>query len=275
MPRLIDGNNVLYHYIQKVLLARQDSFAQELVRSLILDLSIWLPVDLYRAAPVLFPYSLRDSSARSREWGSPSPDGYLRDNNSLLKILVGGYAIRGPLNSVYGRSGRGRNFTASHAWRRVRIDGQSAFSTAHPRTYSFIPNLAWLPAQVAKLTDHEGSLAQQLLQAISHRLYRAASAEHPPFLAGIWDSLTDPGLDMEIDPRELNTFNVSALSVKLRRKILLREIESILHTAARGQAEDKPVRSARYLPGLAGLSASQTTGLVAWLEAYRAFLLSE
>ena len=107
---------------------------------------------------------MRDSSVKAKEWGSPNTEGYLRDNNSILKLLVSNYSIRSPLTAVYARHARGRNFTASHAWRKIKIDGRSQFSTTHPQTYSFIPNLVWLPAQVAKLTDHEGSYAQLLLQ---------------------------------------------------------------------------------------------------------------
>jgi hypothetical protein len=284
MPRRIDGNNVLYHYIQKVILARQDAFARRLVRDLILDLSIWLPVELYQAAPVLLPFSLRDSSVKSKEWGSPTAEGYLRDNNSLLKLLVGSYTIRSPLTSVYPSKGRGRNFTASHAWRRIRIDGSSCFSTAHPRTYSFIPNLVWLPAQVAKLTDHEGSYAQQLLQAVSHRLYRLAATAHPPALAGIWDALPapamglpsdedgTPGLAGEFDPTRLNFFAVSSRSIKMRRNILLRETEVVLRAVESGRAGEDSPRSFRYLAGLVKLPREQLTGMVEWLEIYRVFL---
>jgi hypothetical protein len=274
MPRRIDGNNVLYHYIQKIILARQDEFSHELVRRLILDLSIWLPVELYRAAPVLFPFCLRDSTIKSKDWGSPNAEGYLRDNNSLLKLLVGSYAIRSPLIAVYARHGRGRNFTASHAWRKIRLDGQVYFSTAHPRTYSFIPNLVWLPAQVAKLTDHEGSYAQQLLQSVSHRLYRAHALHHPPALAAIWDALPEPGLELDVDLDRLNYFDVSARSVKMRRNILLREIEVVVRAAASGRAEGESPRSFRYLPGLAGLPRENTAGLIRWLEIYREFLLA-
>jgi len=272
MPRRIDGNNALYHYIQKIILPRDDPFSRELVTRLILDLSIWFPPELYRAAPVLLPFCVRDSAIKGKEWGSPNEEGCLRDNNSILKLLVGSYTIRSPLTVVYARHARGRNFTASHAWRKISIEGRSQYATTHPKTYSFIPNLVWLPAQVAKLTDHEGSYAQRILQVVSHRIYRCHAHEHPPELASIWDALPVPEIELDFQTDHLSFFEVSARSVKMRRNILLREIELVLNTLETGQAAGDSPRSFRYLPALARIPYGQAAGLVAWLESYRDFL---
>ena len=40
---------------------------------------------------------------------------------------------------------------------------------------SFVPNLVWLPVQISKLTDREGSYAQRFLQAISCQIYKNIS----------------------------------------------------------------------------------------------------
>jgi len=272
MARRIDGNNALYHYLQKVIIPRDDEFSRELVRRLILDLSIWFPLALYQAAPVLLPFCVRDSSVKAKEWGSANASGCLRDNNSVLKQLAGNYTIQSPRSAVYPRAARGDGFVASHAWRRIRIDGGSQYAVTHPRTYSFIPNLAWLPAQVAKLTDHEGSYAQQVLQAISHALYAPAAAAHPTFLSGIWESLEPPALKIEVDLRELNYFTVSDRSITLRRNILLREIGAIEETLRTGRPGQVSPRSARYLPSLARVPREQAGELLDWLAAYKAFL---
>ena len=273
MPRRIDGNNALYHYLQKVIIPREDDFSRELVRRLILDLSIWLPLELYRTAPVLLPFCVRDSTVKAKEWGSANSEGYLRDNNSALKTLVGSYTVKSPRTAVYPKSARGHGFVACHAWRKVEIDGGSQYSTTHARTYSFIPNLAWLPAQVAKLTDHEGSYAQQVLQAISHRLYRPEAAHHPAGLAGIWEALPAPELEgLEIDLAQLSTFEVSPRSIRMRRAILLREIAAVEETLHSRTAGPVSPRSFRYLASLAKLEAAQTEGLREWLEYYRGFL---
>lgn len=272
MPRRIDGNNALYHYLQKVIIPRDDEFSRELVRRLILDLSVWFPVDVYRAVPVLLPFCVRDSTVKSKEWGSASPQGCLRDNNSALKLLVGNYAIQSPRIGVYPRASRGQGFVASHAWRRIRIDGRSQYATTHPRTYSFIPNLAWLPAQVAKLTDHEGSYAQQVLQAISHALYAPAAHAHPAGLASVWEALPPPELQMDVDVRQLNYFAVTPRSISIRRNNLVREIGAVEETLLSGRVGAVSPRSARYLPTLAGIPREQASDLLDWLAEYKAFL---
>jgi hypothetical protein len=43
----------------------------------------------------------------------------------------------------------GKGFVASHVWRKL-VNGSSA--PQHALTNSFIPNLVWLPTQVAKLS---------------------------------------------------------------------------------------------------------------------------
>ena len=272
MPRRIDGNNALYHYLQKIIIPREDEFSRELVRRLILDLSIWFPLDLYRAVPVLLPFCVRDSTVKSKEWGSANAEGYLRDNNSALKTLVSNYSVSSPRTSVYPRSARGHGFVACHAWRRVRIDEGSQYSTTHPRTYSFIPNLAWLPAQVAKLTDHEGSYAQQVLQAISHCLYSPEAARHPAGLASIWESLSAPQMELEIDPAHMNYFVISPRSISIRRANLLREIGAVEDTLRSGHAGPVSPRSFRYLGSLEKVPFEQTEGMRDWLEYYREFL---
>lgn len=275
MPRRIDGGNAIYHYLQKVLIPRDDDFSRELVLRLVMDLSIWFPADLYRAAPVLLPYCVRDSSIRSREWGSANAQGYLRDNNSILKLLVGNYAIQSPGFQSYHRMARGRGFIAAHAWRWARPDGKRQMATALPQTYSFVPNLAWLPAQVARLTDHEGSYAQQVLQAISCAYFRAVASEHPSCLSSIWDWLKPPVVEIEVDTRQLSTFSVSARSITIRRNNLLHEIETVEQTVLTSTPAGRSPRSFRYLDTLAQTPREQAEGMLAWLAEYRDFLRHE
>jgi len=272
MPRPIDGKNVIYHYLQKVIIPRDDDFSRQLIFQLVVDLSIWLPAGLYREVPVLLPYCVRDGEIRGREWGSANARGYLRDNNSLLKLLVGNYAIRSPRLSFYQNMRRGRGFVACHLWRRIYLDGEKLVSPAHPKTYSFLPNLAWLPAQVARLTDHEGSFAQQLLQVISHQLYAAQAADHPPELAMIWQALPRPELELQVDLEGLNYFIVSQRAIHIRRNHLLDEIATLEEALERGSSRQKSPHSARYLPSLLKIPAEQTAGLRQWLRSYRQYL---
>lgn len=272
MPRRIEGGNAIYHYLQKVLLPRDDDFSHELALRLVLDLSIWLPVELYTAVPVLLPYCVRDSSIRKNEWGSANPQGYLRDNNSILKLLVSNYAIRSPRFPSYDKASRGRGFIASHAWRWARVDGKRRTATGHPLTYSFLPNLAWLPAQIAKLTDHEGSRAQQVLQAVAWAVYAPARRAHPPQLAAIWDCLPPPEMTLDLDPAQINTYVVTPRSITIRRNNLLREIETILDSLEAGAPTGPSPRSFRYLDSLTGVPRADTAGMQDWLCTYRDFL---
>ena len=145
-------------------------------------------------------------------------------------------------------------------------------ATALPQTYSFVPNLAWLPAQIAKLTDHEGAYAQQILQAVAFAYYYPARQAHPPALSSIWDALPPPELAIEIDPGDLNTYVVTSRAINIRRGNLLREIESVEQTALSGAQVRRSPRAFRYLGSLAGVPPEQTAGMLAWLSAYRDFL---
>lgn len=89
--RRIDGDNILYHYFDKNIFKRENQFAMELLEHLLIDLSIWLPNSFYRRLPIILPYVVRDPSSRRRkkveteEWGSANSQGFLRDDNSLIK----------------------------------------------------------------------------------------------------------------------------------------------------------------------------------------------
>ena len=59
-----------------------------------------------------------------------------------------------------------------------KAGGGSELSSRDLDTYSFVPNLVWLPTQVAKLTDREGSFAQAYLQALSSKIYNRLQVPH-------------------------------------------------------------------------------------------------
>ncbi len=271
MNRRVSGRSILYHYLQKVVIPREDAFAHRLVTQLICDLSIWMPPELFAAAPVLLPFAVREAGLKRNEWGTANAQGCLRDNNNLLKNLVAGWKIRSPRLSVYHGAGRGRGFVACHAWRRARLNGAVIQTTADPRTYSFIPNLAWLPDPISRLTDVEGSLAQQVLQAVSRRLYAPLCARLPEEIRAVFGELEDPALQLEIDLAALNYFEVTPRGIKTRRTNLIADMRAIRETLERGVAPARPVRSRRYLPSL--LRAADPRGLLDWLGRYEACLL--
>jgi hypothetical protein len=161
--REVDGNHVLYHFLQKQLLQEDVWLFQMLTARLITSLGIWLPLRTYSVIPLLTPHAVRDPTCRKdaktgrpEAWGSPNKEGYFRDDNSLIKGIPGALSIESSF-SEYNGARMGNGFVASHVWRKL-TDNSSA--SQHPLTYSFVPNLVWLPAQVAKLSDREGSFVQ-------------------------------------------------------------------------------------------------------------------
>src|SRR5207248_16566 len=88
------------------------------------------------------------------EWSAPDANGYFRDDNTLVKGLPRSLSISSPESSrVYGSAPIGNGFVSSHVWRMLR---SGEYASRNPLTYSFVPNLVWLPGQVAALTDREG-----------------------------------------------------------------------------------------------------------------------
>jgi len=167
-----------------------------LFERLLIDLSIWIPPSFCKKLPIILPYVVRDPSCRVKretgedEWGSANEHGFLRDDNTLIKGLVRSFDIRSPTVRSYDGFRLGRGFVASHIWRNVRIKGTHMISSRHHKLNSFVPNLAWLPIQISKLTDREGSLPQRLLQAISHKIYREISL--PREILNLWEYLPFP-----------------------------------------------------------------------------------
>ncbi|MBI5526542.1 MAG: hypothetical protein HY897_09415 [Deltaproteobacteria bacterium] len=176
---LNDGDDVIYHYLQKILQQDEELFPP-LVSRLIADLGIWLSPTLYQKWPVLVPFAVRDNSCRKgaskdgrEHWGEPAKEGFFRDDNSLIKGLPKPLRIRSSASQeLYDKRFLGKGYVASHAWR----------VHDNPETNSFIPNLVWLPKQVSKLTDRPGSFAQRypghLYQALPRRKAPRASGKH-------------------------------------------------------------------------------------------------
>jgi hypothetical protein len=134
-----------------------------------------------------------------------------RDDNSLIKGVPRGFPIHNPANPLMDRRKLGTGFVASHVWR-VLVGGGHA--NREPQTYSFVPNVVWLPSQVSKLTDREGLFVQSYLQALSARIHRGLklNPKLEAIVAPIWDQLEVrpevAGVAMP-DPGALNYFEVS------------------------------------------------------------------
>jgi hypothetical protein len=219
------------------------------------------------------PYAVRDSTSRKdaktgrpEAWGSPNSQGYFRDDNSLIKGVPGALPIESRFNAYNGvRIGNG--FVASHVWRKLTNDGSAA---RHPLTNSFIPNLVWLPTQVAKLSDREGSFVQTYLQAISKKVYRSArvSSHQQSVVAEAWDLLPDPsGIPLQGLPRveDLNFFAYSDDFIMSRLKSIQKVQALIAHTIC---GEPGPQVSKRYNEGLRLMPSEQLVPLNQFLLRY-------
>lgn len=251
----IDGNDILYHYLHKQLRENDIWLFQMLVARLVTSLAIWFPPSLYAHVPILLPHVIRDASCRPRregapdEWGAPDQQGYCRDDNSLVKNLPKALTIASRANPLYNGMRLGNGFVASHVWRSVDTGVRGARTGW---TNSFLPNLVWLPAQVAKLTDRQGSFAQAFLQALSWKMYRhvAVSPALRPFVTDAWRHLPAPrGIPQQGLPEEdqLNFFMETADFIE-RRVDVIRRVRDGLATL--NQRDLSLVRPSRYSDGL-------------------------
>jgi hypothetical protein len=275
--REIDGNHILYHFLQKGLLQEDVWLFQMLTARLVASLGIWLPLRTYSVMPLLTPHAVRDHTSRGdvkagrpEAWGSPNSEGYFRDDNSLIKGIPSALPIQSRF-SEYDGARIGNGFVASHVWRKLTNDGSAS---RHPLSYSFIPNLVWLPTQVAKLSDREGSFVQTYLQAISRKIYFSApvSTHQKTIVAEAWDLLPAPlGIPMQGLPsvEDLNFFAYSDEFMRNRLRSLLK-VRELIANAACGQ--DGPQVSKRYNEGLRLMSPEQLKPLNLFLCSYIAGL---
>jgi hypothetical protein len=244
-----------------------------LTARLVASLGIWLPVKLYSKMPLLTPYAVRDNTCRKdvkagrpEAWGSPNSEGYFRDDNSLIKGIPTALAIESRF-SEYKGARMGNGFVASHVWRTTTNGGSAP---RHPLTNSFVPNLVWLPTQVAKLSDREGSFVQTYLQAISRKIYRSAavSIHQESIVAEAWALLSDPsGIPLQGLPRveDLNFFEYTE-DFFISRSRYIRRVQELIASICRG--EPGPKVSKRYNEGLMLMTASQLYPLNEFLSRY-------
>lgn len=279
-PRKVNGEHVLYHYLQKDLRERDVWLFQMLTARLMAELGIWLDPAIYQRFPILLPYAIRDPSCRRRgkddteEWGSPSSEGFFRDDNSLIKNLPSSLTISSPRKEIYDGARIGNGFTAAHVWRLTKDSNEEPdFTTRNALTYSFVPNLVWLPRQVGKLSDREGSFSQLYLQATASKIYRALDVtdELKPFVEEAWSLLPQPqGLPPQglPDLEDLSFFSVSERFMG-GRLAALRSVVAALEDVAAARPLPEKVVSARYGAGLSKLDRGAARNLHRQLQSYQ------
>ena len=269
----VDGNNLMYHYLQKSLQEEDSELFQQIVSRLINRLGIWFPPEIYRILPIALPHVVRDPSCRGNggndEWSSPNKQGYVRDDNTLVKSLVRSFYIRSSTFSQYHNKRLGRGFVAAHVWSKTKDD---EYTTRIAITNSFLPNFAWLPSNVAKLTDRRDSFAEKYMQALSIKIYRHIDVynELQPFVNEAWDLLPKVSCEnLELpELNELNFFQVPErfISNRLRAIQTARKgLECVEHSRP---LHSKKILHKRYTLGLPKVSQDHAQQLGEHLEAY-------
>jgi hypothetical protein len=139
-------------------------------------------------------------------------------------------------------------------------------------TYSFVPNLVWLPSQLSKLSDREGSFVQTLLQAIARKIYLPVAQE--PGLrtlsSQVWALLPERPETAELDlpdVHDLNYFEVDE-GWLTRRVGSVAKVAAAVSATGRGVPLTSKVIATRYGAGLAGIDATAASKLDAELVLY-------
>jgi hypothetical protein len=268
----IDGNDLLYRLLQE-LLDRDDESSVELIQLIIQSYAVWFPPSLYSKFPVVLPWVVRDAKCRPHavagspgekthdEWGSPNSDGFQRDDNSLIKALKSTLKVSGPKGSLLDDKTLANGFVACHVWREVRLE---ELASRDPRLNSFIPNLVWLPKQIAKLSDHEGGTVQEALKKTSREIYQSTAVDPAvqPAVDAIWNLLPHGKSRVDIDQEKLHWFVVTDSYIDSRMKAINRTLDFCDAISTGRPFVKKGKISTRYFEGLP-LLGSQASERVA------------
>lgn len=254
--KVVHGDDLLYRFFQDGL-RNEPALFEAVPQMLIASMGIWLPLEIYERWPVMLPWVVRDTTCRGNprkgipdEWSAPHLDtGYLRDDNSLIKALPRSLTVHGPPASHIHGARMGSEFVASHVW---RVVGHADLASRVPLLNSFVPNLIWLPGQVAKLTDREGDVVQQTLQAMSYFIYRGAPvARHLERIRDeAWAMIPEP--QVAIRPfafEDLNWFQASPAFFRTRIR-RLGSVIAALDAVEEGRPVADRVVTRRYARGL-------------------------
>lgn len=268
--RQVHGDDLLYRFFRE-LFDEDSELATRLPTRMLGSMGIWLPLDVYYDWPVLLPWVVRDASCRGNrkrgipdQWGAPDEHGFLRDDNSLIKALPRSLSVVTPDAGHLEGARMGNEFVASHVWRVVdHVDLASRL----PLLNSFVPNLVWLPSQIAKLSDREGSPVQLALQAMAWEVYRDAPVV--PHLAEVveeaWGMIPAPSEAVTVP--ELNWFEPTKRFFSTRRDRLQSVIDG-LDRIRLGQPLEKKVVTTRYTDGLPAVDAIARATLLSFLRRF-------
>lgn len=225
----------------------------QLTEALIEHLSIWWAPAGYARMPTMVPWCVRDRSGRydqgPESWSAPRDDGYLRDDNSIIKKLPLPVWVRAPVGHPYADRKPWRGFTACHIWRELP---EGAVAGTNPWLYSFMPNLVWMPSPLSALSDVHGSHVQRLLQRTSIALFRTklVSETVRPYAGYAWSRLPGPPTSARgLDISKLALFEVDDAFIARRVKYLDSFVGGAEEVLRSGVLRRKLI-STRYTTGL-------------------------
>lgn len=269
--KVVHGDDLLYRFFQNALKKEPELFAK-VPRMMLEAMGIWFPRKTYRVFPVLLPWVVRDASCRGNKlkgipdmWGAPNGTGYCRDDNSLVKALPRSFSVCSPALGNLNGARMGNEFVASHVWREVKGD---ALASRNPLLNSFIPNLVWLPSQVAKLTDREGEIVQRTLQSMAYAIYRDAPVDSllVDVVEAAWSMIPEPE-PIDIADSDINWFAVTDRFLTTRTSRLGEAID-VLETLAAGGPIPPSNLPSRYVAGLPQVTEMARVALLADLRRY-------
>jgi len=271
--REIKGDDLLYRFFNEVLPSHPQLF-EKIPRLLVVSMGVWFPKSLYQEMPVLLPWVLRDPECRGRkrkgevlvpdQWGSPTKQGHLRDDNSLVKGLPKSLRITSKTKSFIHDRHLGNEFVASHIWRE-NLSG--VLASRIPILNTFVPNLVWLPSQVAKLSDREGGPIQTALKEISWSLYRRVplTEEARQIADRSWALLPEPASLQQVLEDEVNWFVTTPRFISTRKSKLTSVINALERIAV-GAELPQTFEPSRYRIGLPQVARAERDRLHADLS---------
>lgn len=266
MPKYRDGDHLTYEFFSD-LFERRPELGVEFADEFAARLAVWLPVEVYRRCPVLLPWVVRDSECRRNaaqnrpeQWGAPNDCGYFRDDNSMVKNLARNVPVRGPRESSMNEKCLGRGWVASHIWR--SHNGNAKAANTDPMLNTFVPNLVWLPRQIAKLSDRDMEPVQTALKQYSRAIYGNVEVE-PKFASLVqdeWAKLPDPERGLEINLSKLNWLDVPENFVDKRRRAT-RHVVDAIECIAEGRPITRWRVCHRYVDGLPSINRDKLIAL--------------
>lgn len=270
--RVVHGDDLLYRFFNNLLADDSGAFS-EIPQLLLEATAVWLPPETYSRMPLLLPWVVRDPTCRGNkrrgipdEWGSPDDRGYLRDDNSLIKSLPRALPVVGPARGGLSGARIGTEFVAAHVWRQVK--GSPILASRWSELNSFVPNLVWLPGQIAKLTDREGSGVQETLQLMSWQIYREVPVGQPyrDIVEKAWSMLPSPHRKIrDVDVATLNWFQPSE-RFYATRALRLRTVVEALFDVEQDVPLSKKVVTTRYGNGLPAVTPAARLALRLYLQ---------